>query len=141
MCAIERGADQRVHTGRNADVAHFALALELRYRREQHAGLRNEIPAGLYPEGNVRMRRLERRQNRAELRQHDTRLAKPLGDAEPTAQIDRTYVFETRRQVRKRVADLLPVVDGEHAATRVGMQSHDSLAGCLDELFELLHFE
>ena len=50
MRAVQRRADQRVHAGRDADVMHFALALELRDLRQQHARFRDEVAARLDPQ-------------------------------------------------------------------------------------------
>src|SRR5690606_21670222 len=141
MSAVERGSNQRVHAGRYADIVHFAFALELRHRCEQHTCFRDEIPPRLDPKGDVRVRRLERRKRLSEFPQYNARLAEALGHAEPTAQIDRADVLEARRKLRQGLTDLLPIVDAEYAAARVRMQADDSGAGTFHELVELLHLE
>ena len=48
--AVQRRPDQRVHARGNADVALFALLLELRDAGEQHTGERDEVAPGFDPQ-------------------------------------------------------------------------------------------
>ena len=100
MRAVQRGTDERVHARRHADVVNFALALQLRDLREQHARLCDEIATRLDPQRELRMRSLERSERRAELRQDDALLPEPLRYAEPAAEIDVAHVRESLRQAR-----------------------------------------
>ena len=47
--AVERRSDQRIHTSRDADVAHFTLALRLRNLGYQHARSRDQESTRLEP--------------------------------------------------------------------------------------------
>ena len=47
---VKGGADQRIHAGADADVLDLTLAFHLRYRRQQHTGLRRDVTARFQPQ-------------------------------------------------------------------------------------------
>ena len=61
MRAIQRRADQRVHAGGDTDVADAALDLGLRDPRQQHAGVGDQVAAGLEPQLDAGQRALDLR--------------------------------------------------------------------------------
>ena len=135
--AVERRADQRVHARRDAQVAVFALVLELGDPREQHAGRGHQVATRLDPQRNARVRTLECGESLVKLSEVDRRQFRAIRHAKTATHIDDRNPAEPLAQICQRLRGLRPVRDVEDAAARVGMQTCDFKPERTDEPFEL----
>ena len=112
-------ADEAVHAGVDADVAHVALLLGLRDAREEHACLRDDEAAGLQPQLEVGVRRPHLAERRVDLLEVERELPWLFRDAEASAEIEEADVREALARAAEEACGLAPAVGEPDAAARV----------------------
>ena len=140
ICAVQRRADERVHARGHPHKAHAALALELRYARQQHTGVRHQVTSRFEPQLELRVFGPYREQQRIKLGKIQPRLIAVLRYSEAPANIEYRDVWEILRGLGQKARRVLPAVHVEYAAADMRLQSHDARAGSLPTLRKLPEF-
>src|SRR5690606_1945123 len=113
-------------------------ALHLRHRRQQRAGLGDDVTPRLQPELAVRLRGADLRKTRVDGREVERPLAALLGNAQASAQVEVAQRRKILRRCDQLATDLLPVLRRKDTAAGVGVEPDDLRTASLGEAARLL---